>query len=101
MAGGFGEFREGAVFFSGDEGGGVGDVGGFAAFAAVGDGGEEWGVGLEHEVAEGGGVDGFADGGGVFEGGNAGEADEVSEFGDLTLFGRGANEAVEDGAKFG
>src|SRR5688572_22355699 len=76
-AGGFGEFGEGAVYFFGDEGGGVGDVGGFAAFAAVGDGSEEGGVGFEHETAEWGGADGFADGGGVFEGGDAGEADEM------------------------
>ena len=84
----------------GDEGGGVGDVGGFAAFAAMGDGSEEGGVGFEHEAVEGGGANGFADGGGVFEGGDAGEADEVSECSDLALFGGGADEAVEDGAEF-
>lgn len=100
LAGGCGKFGEGAVFFLGDEGGGVSDVGGFAAFAAVGDGGEEGGVGFEHEAAERGGADGFADGGGVFEGGDAGETDEVAEGGDLALFGRCADEAMEDGAEF-
>ncbi len=97
-AGGGGEFGEGAVFFVGDEGGGVGDVGGFAAFAAVGDGGEERGVGFEHEGAEGSGADGFADGGGVFEGGDSGEPKEAIEVGDLFLFGGGADEAMKNGA---
>ena len=78
---------EGGEFFGGDaaEGGegcgGVGDEGGFVALAAVGDGGEEWGVGLDEDAVGGGVGGGFADGGGFGVGEVAGEG-EVEAGGD-------------------
>lgn len=94
-AGGGGEVLEGAVFFGGDELGEFADVGGFAAFSAVGHRGEEGAIGFQHELAEGSDGEGVADVPGVFEGGDAGEADQRTELEDLGGFRGGSGEAME------
>ena len=74
----FGEFFEGDAAQGGEVAGGVGDVGGFAAFAAMRDGREVGRVGFEHEVSGGHVARGFGDDAGVFEGGDAGEGNKVT-----------------------
>ena len=85
VGGGLGEGGEVAVFDFGDFLGDFADVGGFAALAAVGNGGQVRAIGFEHEFAELGFRDGAADALAVLEGDDAGEADERAEGGDAFL----------------
>ncbi len=77
----------------------MGDEGGLVSLAAVGDGGEEWGVGFDEDAVGGGLGGGFADGGGFGVGEVAGEGEvEAGGDGEAGLFG-GAGEAVHDAAE--
>lgn len=76
LGGACGEMFEREVFLGGDELGGFADVGGFAAFTAIGGRGEEWAIGFEHEAIERDSLNGFTNSGGVFERRDAGEADD-------------------------
>ena len=82
----------------GDGGGGLADVCGFAALAAVGDGGEVGGVGFDHEGTGRAAGRGIKNRGRVLEGGDAGERDESTERQDRFGLGEVAGKAVEDGA---
>lgn len=103
MGGGVGEAAEvvgGALLEFGNGGGDFADVGGFAAFAAVRDWGEEGAIGFEHELAEGCGGDGFTEFLSVFEGDNACKTDERTDGEDALHAGDVAAEAMEDAADF-
>jgi len=97
-AGGGTEVGEGAFFDFGSKLGDFFDVGGFAAFAAIGNGGEVGAVGLEHELVDRDGGEGVADGLGVFEGGDAGEADEGTHRQDAAHGGGVVHEAMKNAA---
>ena len=75
-AGGGAEFFEGTTFCLGDHFRKLFHIRGFATFAAIGDRGEVWAIGLQHELAERRGGNGVANILAIFERGNAGETDE-------------------------
>ncbi len=90
---------EGEASEVGESLGGEGDHPGLAgAGAAVGVGGEVWGVGFDHEAIEGDEFGGFMNVGGVAVGEDAREGDERAEVEDFSHVGGGAGEAVEDEA---
>ena len=78
----------------GEEGGGVDDEGGLVLLAAVGDGGEEGGVGLDHDAVWRGGDGGLTDGFGAGVGEVAGEGEVEAGGEGLGGLGGGAGEAV-------
>ena len=91
-----GEIAEGGEGF-----GGVDHEGGFILLAAMGDGGEERGVGFDEDAVGRGEGGGFADGGGFWVGEVAGEG-EVEAGGDGALgLCHGAGEAVHDATEAG
>lgn len=94
-----GQLVEGETADLGDHAGEVGDKGGFAALAAVGDGGEERAIGFEEEAVFGDGGEGGADVGGIFEGGDPGETDGATQGDHRGGFIGGAGEAMEHGAE--
>ena len=73
--GGLGDVFQAVDAQLGDEGGGVADVGRFIGFAAFGHGREVGGIGFHQQSVERHVAGGFLDGGGVFEGNDAGERD--------------------------
>jgi hypothetical protein len=82
-----------------DLGGDLPDPGGLVAFAAVGDGGEEGGIGLDEEAIGGDGGGDGAKVGGLGEGDVAGEGNHEADVEGAAGVVGGSGEAVEDSAK--
>ena len=83
----------------GESGGGVGDEGRLVALAAVGDGSEEWGVGLDEDAVGGGEGGGLADGFGSGVGEIAGEGEVETGVERAAGVIEGAGKAVHDAAE--
>jgi hypothetical protein len=98
FGGAFGDFIDGDAAQFRDVFGDEAGVGGFAAFTAMGHGGEIGAIGLDHKLIGGNGASGDLDIGRILERDDASEGDEMAESDDLRGLFRSATEAMENAA---